>query len=250
GELGIGEVAVAYPGAPGQRVVLPAHRHATRLLWVPDHARDELTVIDLDTALDAPTVRGIDPAAGLLGLHERPAGILTELPGSAWPSALAAGRVALAHQLTGGARALLEMAVAHARHRTQFGAPLTAFQAVKHRLSDVLVAISAAESATVAAATAGTPVSAGVAKAMAGRAAAIAGRNCLQVFGGIGFTAEHDFHSYYRRSLVLDRLLGDRRTLERELGAQLRAGALANERIANLDDAPCVDLHSPGFGSP
>ena len=52
-----------------------------------------------------------------------------------------------------------------------------------------------------------------MAKALAGRAAAVAGRNCLQVFGGIGFTTEHGFHRNYRRSLVLDRRLGDTRTL-------------------------------------
>ena len=240
--LGIDEVAVAYPAAPGLHVVLPAHRHAARLLWLPDRSGDGIAVVDLDGALVAQPVGGIDPAAGYLGLSARPPGTVTEVAASVWPPALAAGRVAVAHQLVAGARALLAQATEYARDRRQFGTSIAGFQAVKHRLADALVAISAADAATVAAATTATVTGATVAKALAGRAAAVAGRNCLQVFGGIGFTTEHDFHRNYRRSLVLDRLLGDRRTLERELGAQLRAGALADEHIIELDDIPRVPL--------
>lgn len=240
-DLGTGDAAVAYPAAPGLHVVLPAHRDATRLLWLPDLRGDGAALVDLDDALAAQPVAGIDPAAGWLGLTAQPVGRVTIVTTPAWPAALAAGRVAVAYQLVAGARALLERAADYARDRRQFGTPIAAFQAVKHRLADTLVAISAADAATVAAATTGTVTGAAVAKALAGRAAELAGRNCLQVFGGIGFTTEHDFHRSYRRSLVLDRLLGDHRTLERQLGAQLRAGALADEHVVELDDVPRVE---------
>jgi alkylation response protein AidB-like acyl-CoA dehydrogenase len=104
------------------------------------------------------------------------------------------------------------------------------------------VAISSADAAAVAAASTREPTTAAVAKALAGRAAAVAARNCLQVFGGIGFTVEHEFHRYFRRNLVLDRLLGNQRALEREVGSLLRRGALRRERVVELDDEPRLEL--------
>ena len=248
-----GDVAVAHPVAPASvngtcptHVVLPGHRHASRLLWVSDLGGAELAIVELEDELATEVVRAIDPDAGLIGLRARPAGTVTELRGaeatSTWGPALAAGRVALAHQLAAGAHALLASATAYAKHRKQFGSPIATFQAVKHRLAETLVAISAADAAAVAAASTGTPAGAAVAKALAGRAAAAAARNCLQVFGGIGFTTEHEFHRRFRRSLVLDRLFGDRRTLERELGAELRSGNLRAERVVELGHEPRLDV--------
>ena len=246
-----GDLAVAHPvAAPAGRrpshALLPGRDRIRRLLWVADLHGEELAILELDAALEAPALGGIDPDAGWIGLSSRPAGKLTRLEGAraarAWEPALAAGRVALAHQLAAGARALLESATAYAEQRRQFGAPIASFQAVKHRLADTLVAICAADAATVAAASTGTPTAAAVAKVLAGRAAAVAGKNCLQVFGGIGFTLEHDFHPHFRRHLVLERLLGDRRRLERELGAQLRCGALHREHVVELADEPRLEL--------
>jgi alkylation response protein AidB-like acyl-CoA dehydrogenase len=60
-----------------------------------------------------------------------------------------------------------------------------------------------------------------VAKAVAGRSARTAARHCQQVLAGIGFTTEHPLHRYVRRVVVLDRLLGDARSLTRSLGDDL-----------------------------
>jgi alkylation response protein AidB-like acyl-CoA dehydrogenase len=62
-----------------------------------------------------------------------------------------------------------------------------------------------------------------VAKAVAGRSARTVARHCQQVLAGIGFTTEHDLHLHVRRTLVLDRLLGDHRSLTRRLGQDLLA---------------------------
>ena len=245
-----GDRAIAYPviaetAARGSRpthVVLPAGSQARRLLWVPDLRGDRLEIIELERALDESAVRGVDAAGGLLGLTGRPDGHLTSLGGAeataAWSPALAAGRVALAHQLVAGAHAQLMLATAYAQDRRQFGVPIGSFQAVKHRLADTLVAISAADAAALAAGATGSECGAAVAKALAGRAAAVAARNCLQVFGGIGFTEEHEFQRRFRRNLVLERLLGEGRTLERELGARLRAGTLDAEHVVELETLP------------
>ena len=68
-----------------------------------------------------------------------------------------------------------------------------------------------------------TPLGSAVAKALAGRSARTVARHCQQVLAGIGFTTEHDLHLYVRRVLVLDRVLGDARSLTRRLGEQLLA---------------------------
>jgi alkylation response protein AidB-like acyl-CoA dehydrogenase len=96
---------------------------------------------------------------------------------------------------------------------------VAAFQAVRHRLAETLVALDGAE-ATLVAAT--DELGSLLAKAAAGQAALTAARHCQQVLGGIGFTAEHGLHRHVRRVLVLDGLLGSARELTQEAGALLR----------------------------
>ena len=60
-----------------------------------------------------------------------------------------------------------------------------------------------------------------MAKAIAGRSSRTVARHCQQVLAGIGFTTEHPLHRYVRRVLVLDRLLGDSRSLTVALGEDL-----------------------------
>jgi alkylation response protein AidB-like acyl-CoA dehydrogenase len=105
-------------------------------------------------------------------------------------------------QLIGAARALLEASVRHAGVRVQFGRPVGAFQAVKHRLADVAIGLQFArpllDAAAVAlgedAPTAGRDVSA--AKVACTEAAYRAARAALQVHGAIGYTAEHELSRF------------------------------------------------------
>jgi alkylation response protein AidB-like acyl-CoA dehydrogenase len=60
-----------------------------------------------------------------------------------------------------------------------------------------------------------------LAKSLSGRAARIAGTHCQQVLAGIGFTAEHPFHRYLARALVLDSVLGSTTELRKAIGQQL-----------------------------
>jgi hypothetical protein len=252
-DLAARDLAVAYPvsapSADGDRashVVLPAHRDATLLLWVPDLETSVLRIVELEDRLPDRALKGIDAAWGLIGLSGQPAGRVAALEGvtaqRVWTEALGAGRVAVAHQLVAGAQVLLQMATEYARTRKQFGQPLGSFQALKHRLAETLVAITSADAAAVAAGSCPGQTNAAIAKALAGRAATIAGKNCLQIFGGIGFTSEHDFHRYFRRNLMLDRLLGDERTIQRELGRRLRSGSLRGEGVVDLECPLSVDL--------
>jgi hypothetical protein len=144
-------------------------------------------------------------------------------PGAAaWQEALVWGRIALAAELVGSGRGALSLATDHASNRVQFGQPIGSFQAVKHRLANALIEIEAAASAVEAAAVRPTRLSAMVAKSVAGRAARSACEHALQVLGAVGFTLEHPFHRFQRRSIALDHLLGSSDDLPRDIGAELR----------------------------
>ena len=138
-----------------------------------------------------------------------------------WPSVVAVGQLAIAHEIVGACRTMLRLAREHALEREQFGQRISAFQAIRHRLAESLVAIEAADSALAAAWEDGTASSARYAKAIAGNSARTVARHAQQVLAGMGYTTEHAFHRYLRRVLVLDQLLGASRTLTREIGAEL-----------------------------
>jgi hypothetical protein len=198
-----------------------------------------IAVLGLATSDDDVQMHVVGPGASLAtveGLARRPIGGLdpalglVEVTGTAsstthrivpWEDAVAAGQRALAHQLVGAAAAMLDLAREHALERIQFDVPIASFQAVRHRLADSLVAVESARSAIEAAWEAGAPFDAAVAKAIAGRSARLVARHAQQVLAGIGFTAEHPLHRYVRRVRVLDGLLGDARSLTRELGERL-----------------------------
>jgi Acyl-CoA dehydrogenase, C-terminal domain len=116
----------------------------------------------------------------------------------------------------------LDPAVAHACDRVQFGRPIGSFQGVRNRLAEAYVAWTAAAAALELAWEADDEYLAGMlAKSLAGRAARIAATHCQQVLAGIGFTAEHPFHRYLARALVLDSVLGSAVELRRAIGQQL-----------------------------
>lgn len=124
-----------------------------------------------------------------------------------------AALVGLSHEAVGGLDALLELTTAYARERLQFGRAIGSFQAVKHRLVDVLIQKEAAVSAAVYAAnvfdddTEGD-VAAFTAAAYCLPAYADAAASCLQIFGGIGFTWEHDVHLHLKRAKASSLLFG------------------------------------------
>lgn len=180
------------------------------------------------SALTLTPLTGIDQRLGLLavsGSHSSAASCAAD-----WRAAVAAGQRALAHELVGASRTMLQLARDHAVDRVQFDRPIAAFQAVRHRLAESLVAVEAADAAAHAAWDDGSPLTAALAKAIAGRGARTVARHCQQVLAGIGFTTEHPLHHHVRRVLVLDHLLGDTRSLTTALGEQL----LQDRRLPSL----------------
>jgi alkylation response protein AidB-like acyl-CoA dehydrogenase len=119
--------------------------------------------------------------------------VLAEVDAS---GALDRGALATAAQLHGLGSALLDRATGYAKQRVQFGKPIGGFQAVKHQLADVAVALDLARPLLFGAALAlespTSPRDVSAAKVACGDAAYLAARTALQVHGAIGYTAEHD----------------------------------------------------------
>jgi alkylation response protein AidB-like acyl-CoA dehydrogenase len=122
---------------------------------------------------------------------------------------------ALACEQVGGAQRCLDMAVAYASERVQFGRPVGSFQAIKHKCADLLVGVEAAKSAAryAAACAANAPdelaVAASMAKAHCSDVYVQAAEDNLQVHGGIGFTWEHSCHLFLKRARSSALLFGD-----------------------------------------
>ena len=149
-------------------------------------------------------------------------------PHTAWPRlkrSLEWGTAALCAEMVGGAQKVLETSTDYAKTRHQFGKPIGIYQAVSHKLADMLVLSESGRSATYYAAWAveadapDRSLAGSMAKAYVSDAYRKIAGDGIQVHGGIGFTWEHDMHLYFRRAKASEVTLGDA-TYHRELVAQ------------------------------
>jgi alkylation response protein AidB-like acyl-CoA dehydrogenase len=112
-------------------------------------------------------------------------------------------RLVTAAQALGVGLALLERTVAYVKQRTQFGVAIGSFQAVKHRLADVLVGLEFARPLLYGAALSMAPADIAAAKVAAGEAAYAAARAALQLHGAVGYTDELDLSLWLRKARPL-----------------------------------------------
>ena len=149
-------------------------------------------------------------------------------PDKAWPRlkrALEWATAALCAEMVGGVQKVLETSTEYAKTRRQFGKPIGIYQAVSHKLADMLVLSESGRSATYYAAWAvdadapDRSLASSMAKAYVSDAYRKAAGDGIQVHGGIGFTWEHDMHLYFKRAKSSEVTLGDA-TYHRELVAQ------------------------------
>lgn len=136
--------------------------------------------------------------------------------------------VMMAFEQLGGAQAALDMAVAYARERYAFGRPIGSFQAIKHKLADMYVAVELARSNAYWGAwalstdAADLPLAAAAARVCANDAGWLASKENVQTHGGMGFTWEGDAQLYYRRARLLGLALGGSSEWKRRLVGELR----------------------------
>ena len=125
------------------------------------------------------------------------------------------GVLATAAQLVGAGQALLDMSVEYAKQRSQFGNVIGSYQAIKHKLADVHIAVELARplvygaALSVADQSPETARDVSAAKVAAADAALLAARSALQTHGAIGFTQEHDMSLWLLRVQALRSAWGD-----------------------------------------
>ncbi|MGW6459395.1 acyl-CoA dehydrogenase family protein [Streptomyces sp. NPDC055078] len=196
------------PVAPGVVVVPASSELGTRLFLVRPDAPGCSALPREPFDLTAPLA--------CLELTEAPAVLVGEADdGTTVGRAFSRSRISLAASQLGGAQACLDTAVAYAKERSQFGRPIGSFQAIKHRLADVLVAVEGARSLVYYAAwladhgdEADVARVASMAKAWCSDTYLDAAEAGLLVHGGLGFTWEHTAHLHLRRARSQHILLG------------------------------------------
>ena len=152
-------------------------------------------------------------------------------------AALDVATAGLTAEMTGGMQRLLEITVAYAKTRKQFGRPIGQFQAVQHLCADMLLLTESSRSAAYYACYAvneGLPEAAeavSIAKSYTSDAYREVGNRAIQVHGGMGFTWENDCHLYYRRAKASELAFGDAIYHRERLAKMIidrRASATAN----------------------
>ncbi len=194
-------------------VVVPARTPDGVALFLVDPAASGLAIspiesMDPGTRWSTMTLDRVPVASDAVLGPVGPAGATIE-------ALLRRGAVGAAAEMLGAARRCLDMAVAYAKVREQFGQPIGSFQAIRHKCADMLADVENSHAAVYYAAwaeDAGSDdheVAASVAKAFVGDASRRVCGDAIQVHGGIGFTWEYDLHIYFKRAKALEVQYGD-----------------------------------------
>ena len=226
-------VACAVDGATrlhGEKVLVRFPEVGRCLVTARDRDGAALYFVDGSDGVAVTRRRGIDPAPlGDVSFRDAAAVWLGPFDQTVL-RATGESRVAVAGWLAGAADRLVAMSVAYARGRVQFDRPIGSFQAVQHRLADVAVGAQAARLMALRAASLADAGRLGERDGLrswlfAGDAARAAAAAAHQVFGGYGFTVDHDVQLYSRRVKAAQLWNGDPLAAEQRLGALWRAGA-------------------------
>ena len=129
--------------------------------------------------------------------------------------------ILLAAEQMGAAQKCLELTVEYTKDRVQFGRPIGSFQALKHRMADLYVAVQSARAVVNEAITGPSPTSAALARVAASEAFSKVAAEAVQMHGGIAITWEHDIQLYFKRAHGSAQLLGPPREHLRRLESEV-----------------------------
>lgn len=222
--------AVATPDADGYRLdgvkTYVVDGHVADLLIVAARApgttgREGLALFALDAnagGVERRLLESMDPTRKIarIDFHSAGAKVLSSANdgASAIVRTLDQAAIALANEMVGGAQTMLDSAVSYAKLRVQFGRTIGSFQAIKHKLADMLLEVELAKSAAYYAAGAAAaedpewPALASLAKAAASETYLHTAAECIQIHGGIGFTWDNDTHLWFKRAKSSEVFLG------------------------------------------
>lgn len=129
--------------------------------------------------------------------------------------------VLMAAEQVGAASKCLDLTVQYTKDRVQFGRPIGSFQALKHRMADLYVAVQSAKAVVDDAVADPTPTSAGLARLAASEAFSKVAAEAVQMHGGIAITWESAIQLYFKRAHNSAQLLGPPREQLRRLEAEV-----------------------------
>jgi len=206
-----------------------------QLLLVPVRERTGLRLVLVRSDAEGVTIEpesGLDSSrrTGRVRFANAACEVLAGDATAAWRGWLPWAWLALAAEMAGGADAVLTLTAAYAATRVQFDKPIGSFQAIKHPLVNVLIAVEQLRTLVYAAASAldaGEPEAdrlARMAKAAASEAYPFACSRAVQFHGGYGFTEDCDAHLYLRRALASRPAFGDAREQRAAIAASLLDG--------------------------
>jgi alkylation response protein AidB-like acyl-CoA dehydrogenase len=158
----------------------------------------------------------LDPTRRLARLSPGATSVVGSDPGLADIAA-----VLLAAEQVGAAARCLELTVEYTKQRVQFGRPIGSFQALKHRMADMYVAVQSARAVVGDAVADLTTVSAALARLAASETFCTVAGEAVQLHGGIAITWEHDMHLYFKRAHSSAQLFGPPREQLRRLESEI-----------------------------
>ena len=129
--------------------------------------------------------------------------------------------ILLAAEQIGAATKCLDLTVDYTKDRVQFGRPIGSFQALKHRMADLYVAVQSAQAVVNDAVAEPSPTSAALARVAASEAFSKVAAEAVQMHGGIAITWEHDIQLYFKRAHGSAQLLGPPREHLRRLESEV-----------------------------
>jgi len=151
----------------------------------------------------AETVTTVDPTRRLARVAAGSTEPIGTDPGLADTAA-----ILLAAEQVGAAARCLELTVAYTKERVQFGRPIGSFQALKHRMADLYVAVQSARAVVGDAVAEPTATAAALARLAASEAFTMVAGEAIQLHGGIAITWEHDIQLYFKRAHGSAQLFG------------------------------------------
>ncbi len=172
--------------------------------------------LDRWTAFDAELVTTMDPTRRLARLTPH-----STTPLGADPGVADVATILLAAEQIGAAARCLDLTVEYTKERVQFGRPIGSFQALKHRMADLYVAVQAARAVVNDAIDAPSATSAALARVAATDALSAVAAEGIQLHGGIAITWEHDMQLYFKRAHGSSQLLGPAREYLRRLESEV-----------------------------
>lgn len=155
------------------------------------------------TDFTSTSVATMDPTRPLARVEAKSTSKIGADPGLADTAA-----ILLAAEQIGAASKCLDLTVEYTKNRVQFGRPIGSFQALKHRMADMYVAVQSARAVVDDAVAEPSPTSAALARVAASEAFSKVAAEAIQMHGGIAITWEHDIQLYFKRAHGSAQLFG------------------------------------------